>query len=367
MERRATTILYLVKRTPALVASVILFGACGPAGQVASHSPSPAVTSSPTPVATPMELANENPLIFFRDPADFDQIDAMTWDGVVGRAPADMPDYHTGNPQATLFGTTNEIRDRNNRSVVKGVFGLKSFAATWADDGVHYCLMQPFDVLGADGVPATLMVGSTEGGMQPVMSVGKVYEQTSIYVAGCAFQDDRALVVQSGGQGIGVAEYWVVQVSTHQVLWTRSFTSADAPLSVVSSHDVAFVAENYPAGSGVEESVVYDGSGKEVRRFDAAVAAFSWDKTMVVLTSRRGGAPPAVSTLDGRFVWTAPAKTGLYAWSAVAEPAGDRLAVAVGDPQASFASATWKGLPIVDLYVVDPDGRVVKALKGVYW
>ena len=323
--------------------------------------------ASPTPITTAIDLDPARPLIFFRDPADFDQIDGMTWNGVVGKAPVGTPDYHTANPQATLFGAATEIRDRNGAPVVKGSFGFKSFAATWADDGVHYCLMQPFDLLGPDGTPATLMVGSVEGGMQPVVRVGMVYEQARAFVAACAFAGDRAVVVQPGGQGIGVAQYWVIQVSTRKVLWTRSFTYGRAPLSVVASHDVRFVAESYDAGDGAQTSVVYDGTGKEVVQFDAAVTAFSWDSTEVVLTARQGGGPPAVSTLDGHIAWAAPAKTGLYAWSALAEPGGRRLAIAVGDPQTAFASATWKGLPLVDLYLVNPDGSVVKALKGVYW
>jgi len=86
-----------------------------------------------------------------------------------------------------------------------------------------------------------------------------------------------------------------------------------------------------------------------------------------VLTARAGAKPPALATFDGQILWAPRAKPGIYAWAALAEPDGDRLAVAIGDPETTFASSTWKGLPVVDLYVLNPNGSVVKALKGVYW
>jgi hypothetical protein len=351
-----------VRRAAALLGAVVLAGACGQAAApTASQSP------SPTAVATPIDVTLNAPLIFFRDAANFDQIDATTWSGVVGKAPAGMPDYHSANPQETLFGSSTDIRDRNNEPVAKGLFGPKSFAATWADDGIHYCVMQPFDVLGAEGVPATLMVGSVEGGRQVVVQVGKVYEQGSIHVAGCAFEGDRAVVVQSGGQGVGVADYWVVQVSTGKVLWSRSFGTDHAPMSVVVSHDGRYLAENYDAGNAVQTSTVYGPAGEKLKDLDGAVVAFSWDETTVVMTSRAGLKPPALATFDGRILWIPPAKPGIYAWAAVAEPGGDRIAVAIADPETSNASSTWMGFPVVDLYVLHPDGSVVKVLKGVRW
>jgi len=346
----------------ALLGVALLAGACGPgAGPTALQSP------SPTAVASPITAGNDTPLIFFRDAMNFDQIDAMTWAGAVGRAPAGMPDYHAANPQQTLFGTSTEIRDRTNSPVAKGLFGPKSFAATWADDGVHYCLMEPFAHLGADGIPATLMVGSVEGAMQPVVQVGKVYEQGAIYVAGCAFEGDRAVVVQSGGQGVGVAGYWVVQVSTRKVLWARTFAYGQAPISVVVSHDGRYLAENYDAGTAVQTSRVYAATGEQLKDFDGAVAAFSWNATAVVLTARGGAKPPALATFDGHTLWSPPAKPGIYAWAGLAEPGGDRLAIAIADPATTYTSSTWKGWPAVDLYVVNPDGTVVQALKSVYW
>lgn len=357
-----------MKRLLAIAGGAIVLGACGQAGPpIAAPSASPSPSVSPTPVSEPLDFTNSTAVIFFRDPADFDQIDGMTWDGAVGKAPG-VPDYHTANPAATLFGDTTAIRDRQNAVVAYGTFGVKGFAATWADDGVHYALIQPFDFLGANGAPATVKVGSVEGTRtQSVIQVGKVYEQGTIYVAAYGFEADRVVVVQSGGQGIGVAEYWVVQVSTGKVLWSHSFAAAPAPMSLVTSHDARYIAENYDAGAGVQKSSVYDGSGAKLKQYDAGVAAFSWDATTVVLTGRSGGEPPAVSTFDGRIMWSAPTKPGQYAWSAKAEPQGGRVAVAIGDPRTSLATSNWKGLPIVDLYVIGPDGRVVKSLMGVYW
>jgi hypothetical protein len=268
----------------------------------------------------------------------------------------------------TLFGSMTDIRDRQGVVVNRGQFGAKSFAATWAEDDVHYCLMQPFDFLGADGVPATLEVGSVEGGMSAVAQVGKVYEQATIYVAGCSFVGDRAVVVQSGGQGVGVSQYWVVQVSTGKVVWTHSFADGQGPLSIVASRDASYVVENFDTGPGLQTSTLYTGSGVKVRQFDGAVAAISWDDATVVLTSRSGGQPSAVAKLQsGGIIWLAPRVTGDYVMRAIAEPEGQRFAIAIANSKTSYSSSVWKGLPIVDLYIINGDGSVVRTLSSIYW
>jgi hypothetical protein len=146
----------------AAIGVLCVASACGgqPAAQHrAGPSPSSSAAVAPTPVTAPLPVSNATPVIFFHDGANFDQIDGVTWNGAVGTA-SGTPDYHAANPSMTLFGSMTEIRDRQGVVVNRGQFGAKSFAATWAEDDVHYCLMTPFDFLGADGVPATLEVGS---------------------------------------------------------------------------------------------------------------------------------------------------------------------------------------------------------------
>lgn len=354
-----------------LLATAVLTAACGQGVEPGAKggpvpSPSPSVVASPTPISRALAVSNSTPVIFFRDAANFAQVDGVTWDGVVGTSPG-TPDYHASNPSETLFGGTTEIRDRNGAVVNRGSFGVKSFTATWADDDVHYCLMQPFDYLGADGIPATLMVGSSEGGMSAVVQVGKIYEQVSTYVASCSFAADRAVVVQSGGQGVGVAQYWVVRISTRQVLWTHNFATGNAPMALVVSHDSRFIAENSVAPSGDETSLIYSGDGSRMTQYTASVAAFSWDASMMVLFSNKAPQSVWVASLDGnRVLWTAPTANGAYVWSAKAQPSGGGLAIGLADRN-TRAGAQTLGYPPVDLYLVAADGAVVTTLRKVYW
>src|SRR5690348_10003708 len=147
--------------------------------------------------------------------------------------------------------------------------------------------------------------------------------------------------------------------------WTGDRSSDVCSSDLVVSHDGRYLAENYDAVTAVQTSTVYGSAGEKLKDFDGAVAAFSWNATSVVLTARSGAKPPALATFEGQILWTPTAKPGIYAWAGLAEPGGDRLAIAIADPATAYASSTYKGWPAVDLYVVNPDGTVVQALKSV--
>ena len=361
-----------MRSTLCLLLVAAICAACGPSAQPSAKGgdtppSSPTATPSPTPVISPLDLGDSTPAIFFRDAADFAQVDGLTWDGVVGAAPG-VPDYHAANPAETLFGFPTEIRNRSGAVTNKvNVYGLKSFSATWADDGVHFCLIEPFDTLGANGIPAILREGSAEGGVSTIMQVGKIYEQDSTYVASCSFAADRAIVVQSGGQGIGVAQYWLVQVSAAKVLWTHDFATGHMPMSLVTSPDSHRIAENFQAPDGSETSTVYAGDGTKVTQFNSSVAGFSWDGSAVVLSSRRAPQPAIVVDLaSGKTVWAAPTAAGEYVWNVKAQPGGDGLAIALADTAAPPTSSSG-GYPRVDLYLVRGNGTLVTLLRGIYW
>jgi len=353
-----------------LIVAALIFAACAPSvqpgakgGESPPASPSPSV--SPTPVRAPLTASDTTAVVFFHDAANVEQVDGMTWDGAVGQAPA-IPDYHAANPSETLFGTPTDIRNRKGAVVHSGNYGLKSFTATWADDDVHFCLIEPFDFLGANGVPATLRVGSAEGGISTIVQVGKIYEQATAYVASCSLAGDRAVVVQSGGQGVGAAQYWVVQLSTGKILWTHDFSSRGVPTAVVASHDSRYIAENQDIPSGAQTSTIYAADGSEVMQLNASVAAFSWDGSMAVVFSHQAPAPAwAITMNDRRVLWSAPVVPRTYVWSAKAEPNGTHLAVALANPanQGPF----YSGYPPVDLYLLAADGSAVTVLKGIYW
>ena len=355
-----------------VLTALALSAACGPSAEPGGKgspgpSPSPSSSPTPTPVTSTLAVSNSTAVIYFHDAANFAQIDGMTWDGLVGTATA-LPDYHAANPSGTLFGSATELRNREGVVVNRGSYGLKYFSATWADDDVHFCFMEPFDFLGANGVPATLKVGSAEGGISSVAQVGKIYEQVSTYVASCSIAADRAVVVQSGGQGVGVAQYWVVQISSGKTLWTHDFMSGAAPLQLVSSRDGRYIAEDFDSASGSQTSTIYDPNGSRVTQFNAAVAAFSWDDALVALSTRQGPQPALIVKLDGESqVWAAPVSSGRQVWRVMAEPNGTRLAVGITNPAYQPAGPQTTGYAPLDLYLVDATGQVVKVARAVYW
>jgi len=104
----------------------------------------PTATPEPTPLSQALTVPSTTPVILFPDPAAFDQIDGITWDGSAkGRVGGNGT---TGfavlpNPDGTLYATTRDIRDRTGAVVAQVASNTKGFQGTWADDGRHYCSM----------------------------------------------------------------------------------------------------------------------------------------------------------------------------------------------------------------------------------
>jgi hypothetical protein len=334
-------------------------------------------SSPPTPLSQPLNVSTDTPVIVYHDPANFDQTDGLTWDGKLSGKVDWGGLVGISNPAGNLLATATEIRDRSGRIVASGNFGAKSFQATWADDEVSFCRMVPFDFLGANGVPATLQLislrGDTRLGGFPsprnVARVGKVYEQAFVRVAACSVRQDRAVVVQSGGQGVGTAQYWVVQLSTGKILWTHNFEGQTSTVSVVASPDGQFIAENTGSQTQVA-ATIYGPNGAVLGHFAAVVEAFSWDGSLVVTDPGTGAGPVLiVRRQDGSVVWTGPNGNGFFLLQAVAEPDGAGLAIGVTDPLFPMQSTDPQtaGFTPVDFYVVAPDGHVLVQMKDLFW
>ncbi|MHB8589456.1 MAG: hypothetical protein ACYDA0_11465 [Candidatus Dormibacteraceae bacterium] len=316
----------------------------------------PKAVVSPTPLSSLLNVADSTPIITFADPALPSQVDAMTWDGKAAGKLAYQP-VGTGNPANNLFAGPTVIRDRSGQLMASGTFGAKYFGGTWADDEVHFCQMVPFDYLGANGVPATLQIVTPGSPPRNVIQVGNVYEQASISVAACSVLEDRAVVVQSFGDG-GAAQYWVVQLSTGKILWGHKFDSSSGPAAVVSSRDGMYVAE-HQTKSGLPitaaGSTIYGPNGNEVAHLAMWVEAFSWDGSLAVIDS--GFASGSVTMMrwgDASTVWGAPSG---YALSKVEpEPAGSSLAIWIASPAQLVQGS---GPAQADLYVISSDGHVI--------
>jgi hypothetical protein len=312
-------------------------------------STSPRASASPTPLQNDLSVPDSTPVILYHDPAKPDQTDAMTWDGKQRgtlHVPPGLP-----NASATLFMTPTEIRDRTGRLVATGAFGpSKGSPGTWSDDGRHICLMTPFDVVGANGVPATLELIEIGHGSRRVAQVGKIYEQVITYVAACSVASDRAVVVQTFGNSATVAQYWVIQMSTGKTIWTHRFVVSQA-MSVVASSDGLYVAEE------ASDSTILDATGSVAGHASGSVVLFCLDDTQVV-TRFSNIVPAIVSWHSGSTVWSSA--VGSFLDRVQADPDGNNFALWITTPDRVSQGADHA----LDLYVIAPDGQVIATVPG---
>ncbi len=311
--------------------------------------PSPKAQVSPTPLRNPLSIPDSTPIVTFGDPARPDQVDAITWDGrtsgVLGNQLLGSP-----NPAANLFATASDISDRSGRTLATGTFGAKYFGGTWADDDLHFCQMVPFDAVGTSGLSTTLQLVSIDGKARNVAGVGSIGENTSIRVAACSVQTDRAVVVQNNLMGTA-AKYWVVQLSTGRILWSRDFGSTNAA-SVVASRDGMYVAEELVPNVS-SRTTVYGPDGSQVGEAPGRIESFSWDGSLAVVDDGYGSTPvKLISWRAGSVVWAAPAGYALE--QAQPQPGGTEMALWLV-PTAQLTSQS----PIGDLLLVSATGLVV--------
>jgi hypothetical protein len=322
---------------------------------VPAVTPSPKALVSPTPLSNALTVPDATPIITFGDPAKPDQVDGITWDGKLAGVLPNAP-VGLGNPANNLFATASEIRDRNGKPVASGTFGAKYFGGIWADDETHFCQTVPFDNPGSGGLATTLrIVDARTGGARNVVKVGTLYNQTFVSLAACSIEFDRAVVYQSGGQGMGIAQYWVVSLSTGKVLWTRNFQQTTVLVRLASSRDGQYIAESEATVSGSQTTwttTIFGADGATVSHLDGSVLAFCWDDSLAVVDS--GSGPARIVTVQGgRTVWTGPAGFGVN--GVVAQPDGSSLALWLYP-----LVQPGNGSPAPrELYVIAADGRVL--------
>ncbi len=347
----------------AIGVSVVIRG-LHPKNVVTSHpSPTPIATPAATPVPTPMsqplQVPATTPVILFHDSADENQMDGITWDGSAKGRVAVNPDIGMGfsqNPAGTLYGWTRDIRNRAGAVVATLPARTKGFPGRWADDGSHYCGMASEDPFGQPGgKPTTLQVTAVGQAPRNVVQVGRAYEQTSIGVAACSMERDRAIVIQSGGQGVGTAQFWVVQLSTGRILWTRT----DPLGNILASRDGQYIAEVSSSQTTGSATTIYSPSGAVLGHLAGGVEAFSWDGSLLVQAGASGAPASVIRWGDGTVVWRGPSDAAY--WNALPEPEGQRIAVWVRDPKHPQTG----GYAPVDVYVVGPDGQAVELLTNV--
>jgi hypothetical protein len=350
----------------AIGVSVVVRG-LHPRNVVTNHpSPTPIATPTATPAPTPMSqqlhVPDTTPVILFHDPVDVQQIDGVTWDGSSRGRVATNPELGNGfsqNPAGTLYHWMGGISDRTGAVVPGAATPFKGFG-TWADDGQHYCSMVSKSTLPpAGGEPATLQLTAVGQAPKNVVQVGRMYDQSSTGVAACSIEKDRAIVVHSGSAG-NTLEFWVVQLSTGRIMWTRSYSADGASVDVRTSRDGQYIAENKsnccPATKTT--TTIYGPTGAVLGHPAGFVEEFSWDGSLAVMGTFN--APVSVVRWrDGTVVWNGPSGDGFL--GAMPEPGGQSIAISVSNPEHPQTGGFYPG----DIYIVGPDGRATELIKNV--
>jgi hypothetical protein len=328
----------------------------------ATPSPNPVISPTPSPdtAVFPMPLTNEiavpgaAPLILYHDPATFDQLDGMTWDGTVsGRVGVGVNLGGLGSPGGEWYTSTGDVRNRSGQVIT--TFDPKSGTLFWADDDSHYC-----DVARTASrdvsAPGMLQVGVLGQPPRNVVQIGLVgaanLNAGGPVVVACSPGADRAVVYQAGGQGLGVAQFWVVQLSTGHTLWMGGSGGW-----IVASHDGKQIA----LADSSSQTTIYGPSGAVLTRLATTVFGFSWDGTLAVTAQSFGASTSIVRWADGTVIWTCPGGNTYKYWETSAEPGGSHIAVGVLDP----AYPQTGGFAPVRLFVVGGDGRVTLEMKDV--
>ncbi len=360
---------------PALAAMLLAsaVAGCGDTGDIApsisssdqsTASPvaSPTANPSPTPLAQPLHVPLPTPVILFHDPVNQDQVDGITWDGTAsGRVAASGAKLgFTPNPAGTLYATFADraIYDRSGHLVGSYGGNMKGFG-TWADDQRHYCQMVGRSATPpASGEPASLQLGAPGETTRTIAQVGTVGLDATIGIAACSVLSDRTVLIQSGGQGVGTRQVWVVQLSTGRILWTRSYISDSSVVTIGASRDGQYITEAHSGAGQAPGTTVYSPTGSALGHIAGFVAGFSWDGTLAVVTSLEGSVS-VIRWRDGSHVWGAP--QGQTLDGAMADPGGQRVAVSLHNPD--YQQTT--GFPPTDLYVVGSDGQATPLLQKV--
>jgi hypothetical protein len=342
---------------------------CGETGDLtpsisasAQPTPSPTASASPTPLTQPLRVPLTTPVILFHDPVNPDQVDGITWDGTASGlvAASGANAGFVSNPAGTLYARFGDraIYDRSGHVVAPYGGNMKGFG-TWADDERHYCQMVSRSAIPPpSGEPTSLQLAAPGETTRTIAQVGTAGQQVAVGVAACSVLLDRGVVVQSGGQGIGTRQLWVVQLSTGRILWTRSYVSDSSIVTIAASRDGQYIAEVHSGPGQVPGTTVYGPTGSVLAHLTGSVVGFSWDGTLAAVGSLEGSVS-VIRWQDGSHVWGAP--QGQTIDAVIAEPGGQQIAVSLRNPD--YQQTT--GFPPTDLYVIAPDGQATPLLQKV--
>ena len=229
----------------------------------------------------------------------------------------------------------------------------------WADDSRHLCAAffdsptPPAD----DSARTPTGLYETLPGSAPALiaQVGYLVAQSGPIMLGCSFGHGTATVGESCVNSL--CETWTVDLLSHRILsHLTNFAAVDpgSPLEGVLSPDGTLLAVS---GSRAAGATIYRTAGGTVvtTLSGSRIVAFTADDRAVLVTHATG--PAQLLDLNGGVIATLP---GAEVQSALAEPGGSRLAVALGS---LGATATGYAGP-ADLVVVGTDAKVQPVAQG---
>ena len=324
--------------------AVLAVASCGsPGGATGRPSPSPSLAASTTPSST--ALAPRAVV--------FDWVHARVVDVEAGTHGIQSPD-------GSRIWIGGESRIVTATGELVGTVPNRKIGWRWADDSRHLCAAY-FD---SPAPPADNSARTPTGlyetlpGSAPALiaQVGYLVAQSGPFVLGCSFGHGTATVGESCVNSL--CETWTVDLLSHRILSHLTNIAAVDPTSSlegVLSPDGTLLAVS---GSRAVGSTIYrTASGTVVTTLSGSkIVAFTADDKAVLVVHASGSAQ--LLDLSGGVIATLP---GAEVESALAEPGGSRLAVALGSP-----GATSTGYPgPADIVVVGVDGQVAPIAQGV--
>ncbi len=283
----------------AAVATVLMLARQHPrATSPATPAPAPSPTwhAQLSPLTKPLNVPDNVPVILYRDPANRNQVDGVTWDGKTAGRVATLP-ANVGmlpNPAGTRFLSGTSILDRSGSSVATLASSGKGLAPVWTDDGQRLCGMAGTELVLLDSGRSTSIAA------MPALPS----DQTGMSVAACSTRSDRAIVRLTGPVG-NTLQYWVVQLSTGRVLNHKTL-APDPAVYLVASADANVIGEG---------RTVFDTAGNQLGMLSSPAVAFSANGSVAVLDGPQGAGAAIVAT--GRspvvFPGTGQHVAGVYA------------------------------------------------------
>lgn len=317
----------------ALTAAVLALPACGGTGSVLS---APQMESDAIVIQVPASVASVNrPAVYFRDPANRNQLLAYSWSGqLVGKLllEADQPTGVEQSPDGTRLLITGATLKSGGTLIAKAPDGQ------WADDSNHLCLFADaegrtsgFNQLGAlsgSPTPAWLYEATVPPQSPGSPSSASLGMHGGPVLLACSAKQDRAVV----------AEEFVAQMSGLQamalsngaVAYRLQPGSQAPPFDAVASSDGRYIAVGNTlrmwSGSGNLFAVVDTMSGKSVATVKGSgIVAFSSDDSRVITIQYLGGSS---STGTYRLIdW----RSGAVLWTATGGPGTVRTLPGSGD------------------------------------